>query len=100
MMELAVIGKSEFTTGFRLAGIRKIFDVADPKELEEKVKACLSDENVGIVVLHTDDVKKLSPGLQKTVDESVEPTFIAIGGREESGLRDKIKRAIGVDLWK
>jgi len=99
-MELAVIGKSEFTTGFRLAGIRKIFDVADSKDLEEKVKTCLSDENVGIVVLHTDDVKRLSAGLQKTVDESVEPTFIAIGGREESGLRDKIKRAIGVDLWK
>jgi V/A-type H+-transporting ATPase subunit F len=51
-------------------------------------------------VLHTDDVKKMSPAMQKTVDESVEPTFIAIGGREESGLREKIRRAIGVDLWK
>jgi V/A-type H+-transporting ATPase subunit F len=55
---------------------------------------------VGIVVLYADDVKGLPSGLQKTIDASVEPTFIAIGGREESSLRDKIKRAIGVDLWK
>ncbi len=100
MMEIAVIGKSDFTTGFRLAGVRKVYDVAGEKDLEEKVRACLNDDSVGIVVLHADDVKRLPTGLQKTVDESVEPTFIAIGGREESGLRDKIKRAIGVDLWK
>jgi V/A-type H+-transporting ATPase subunit F len=49
---------------------------------------------------NSDDLKNLPSGLQKTIDESVEPTFIAIGGREESGLREKIRRAIGVDLWK
>ncbi|WP_349256743.1 V-type ATP synthase subunit F [Methanocella sp.] len=99
-MEIAVIGKSDFTTGFRLAGVRKTYDVASDKDLEEKVRACMSDNSVGIVVLHADDAKRLPAALQKIVDESVEPTFIAIGGREESGLRDKIKRAIGVDLWK
>jgi V/A-type H+-transporting ATPase subunit F len=100
MMEIAVIGKSDFTMGFRLAGVRKAYDVADAKELEARVRDCLNDGEVGIVVLHADDVKKLPAALQKTVDESVEPTFIAIGGREEVGLREKIKRAIGVDLWK
>jgi V/A-type H+-transporting ATPase subunit F len=60
----------------------------------------MDDRNMGVIVLHADDVKKMSPAMQKTVDESVEPTFIAIGGSEESGLRDKIRRAIGVDLWK
>ena len=100
MMEIAVIGKSDFTMGFRLAGVRKTYDVANMKDLEDKIKQCLGDRDIGIVVLHADDLKNLSLPLQKTVDESVEPTFIAIGGREESGLRDKIKRAIGVDLWK
>jgi V/A-type H+/Na+-transporting ATPase subunit F len=99
-MEIAVIGKSDFTTGFRLAGIRKTYDVRDDKELEDHIKKCLSDDSIGIVVLFADDVGKLPQSMQKTIDESVEPTFIAIGGREESGLRDKIKRAIGVDLWK
>jgi V/A-type H+-transporting ATPase subunit F len=99
-MEIAVIGKSDFITGFRLAGVRKTYDVSGEKELEDQIKQCISDRNVGIVVLHADDLKKLPAGLQKTIDESIEPTFIAIGGHEESGLRDKIKRAIGVDLWK
>jgi V/A-type H+-transporting ATPase subunit F len=99
-MEIAVIGRSDFVVGFKLAGIRKTFDVQSDKELEEKVRQCMDDRNFGVIVLHTDDVKKMSPAMQKTVDESVEPTFIAIGGSEESGLRDKIRRAIGVDLWK
>ncbi len=99
-MEIAVIGKSDFVVGFRLAGVRKTFDVRDEKELEETVRKCMGDRNLGIIVLHADDIRKLPAGLQKSVDESVEPTFIAIGGREESGLREKIRRAIGVDLWK
>lgn len=99
-MDIAVIGKSEFVVGFRLAGIRKTFDVRDAKELEDRIRQCMSDRDLGVIVLHADDLKNLSPGMQKTVDESVEPTFIAIGGREESGLREKIRRAIGVDLWK
>ncbi len=99
-MEIAVIGKSDFVAGFRLAGVRKTFDVNGTKELEDLIHKCMSDRNLGIIVLHADDVKNLPSGLQKTIDESVEPTFIAIGGREESGLREKIRRAIGVDLWK
>lgn len=99
-MDIAVIGKNDFVIGFRLAGIRRTYSVSSDKELEDKIRQCMSDADVGIVVLHSDDVKKLPMALQSTIDESVEPTFIAIGGREETGLRDKIKRAIGVDLWK
>lgn len=99
-MDIAIIGKSDFVVGFRLAGIRKTYDVANDKELEERVRQCMDDRNIGIIVLHADDFKKMSPGMQRIVDESVEPTFIAIGGKEESGLREKIRRAIGVDLWK
>jgi V/A-type H+/Na+-transporting ATPase subunit F len=99
-MDIAIIGKSDFIVGFRLAGIRKTFDVKDDKELEERVRQCMDDRDIGIIVLHADDLRKLPAGMQKAVDESVEPTFIAIGGKEESGLREKIRRAIGVDLWK
>jgi V/A-type H+-transporting ATPase subunit F len=99
-MEIAVVGKSEFVAGFKLAGIRKTFDVKNDKDLEVTIRQCLTDSNLGIIVLHTDDIRKLPASLQKTLDESIEPTFIAIGGKEESGLREKVKRAIGVDLWK
>jgi len=43
----------------------------------------------------------LSPHIRQILDDSVEPTVIAIGGKGEStNLRDKIKQAVGVDLWK
>ncbi len=99
-MDIAVIGKGDFVVGFRLAGIRKTYEARSDKELEDRVRQCMADRSLGVIVLNADDMKKLPPGLQKAVDESVEPTFIAIGGREESGLREKIRRAIGVDLWK
>ncbi|MDD5474672.1 MAG: V-type ATP synthase subunit F [Candidatus Methanoperedens sp.] len=99
-MEIAVVGNSDFVIGFRLAGIRKTYD-ASPQELETRIQGLLNDKTVGILVIHNDDMKKLSPHMQKTLDDSVEPTVIAIGGTGEStNLRDKIKQAVGVDLWK
>ena len=99
-MEIAVVGSSDFVIGFRLAGIRKIYD-ATSSDIEAKIQSVLNDKNVGILIVHNDDMKMLSPQMQKTLDDSVEPTVIAIGGKGEStNLRDKIKQAVGVDLWK
>jgi V/A-type H+-transporting ATPase subunit F len=99
-MEIAVVGKSDFVIGFRLAGIRKTYD-ATSQDIEAKIQTVLNDKNVGILVIHSDDMKTLSPHMQQVLDDSVEPTVIAIGGKGEStNLRDKIKQAVGVDLWK
>jgi V/A-type H+/Na+-transporting ATPase subunit F len=100
-MELAVIGKSEFVTGFRLAGIRKVYETADTKALESAVKSVLDDKSVGIVVMHNDDISNLPEILKKNLNESVQPTVVALGGTGGSmSLREKIKQAVGVDLWK
>ena len=99
-MEIAVVGNSDFVLGFRLAGIRKTFD-ATSSDIESKIQNILNDKTVAILVIHNDDIKKLSLQMQKTLDDSVEPTIIGIGGKGEStNLRDKIKQAVGVDLWK
>lgn len=99
-MEIAVVGNSDFVIGFRLAGIRKIYD-ATPSDIEDRIRGVLNDKNVGILVVHNDDMEHLSPHMKQTLDDSVEPTVIAIGGKGEStNLRDKIKQAVGVDLWK
>jgi len=99
-MEIAVVGNSDFVIGFRLAGIRKIFD-ATSSDIESKIQSALNDKTVAILVVHDDDLRMLSPHMQQTLDDSVEPTVIAIGGKGEStNLRDKIKQAVGVDLWK
>jgi len=101
--EIAVIGSPEFTTGFRLAGVRKFADVpAEEKaeELDDAVEEMLTDDDVGIVVMHDDDMDHLSRGVRKSAETSVEPVLVTLGssGAGGGGLREQIKRAIGIDL--
>jgi V/A-type H+-transporting ATPase subunit F len=100
--EIAVIGSPEFTTGFRLAGVRKCENVPDDEKeesLDDAVEGVLDDDEVGIIVMHDDDMDHLSRGPRKAVETSVEPTLVTLGGGAGSGdLRGQIKRAIGIDL--
>jgi V/A-type H+-transporting ATPase subunit F len=100
-MEIAVIGNSEFILGFRLAGIRKTYAAENDEKLAENITSALQDSDVGILVLKSDDMERLPRKLKVTLENSVKPTVITIGG-EEGGisLREKIKRSVGVDLWK
>jgi len=100
-MEIAVIGNSEFILGFRLAGIRKTYTAENDEKLNECITSALSDGQVGILVLNSSDMERLPRRLRATLENSVKPTVIALGG-EEGGLsmREKIKRSVGVDLWK
>ena len=100
--EIAVVGSPEFTTGFRLAGVRTFEDVPDDdkdEELDDAVRNVLAAEDVGIVVMHDDDLSHLSRDVREAVEGSVEPVLVTLGGTAgSSGLRQKIKRAIGIDL--
>jgi V/A-type H+-transporting ATPase subunit F len=101
--EIAVVGSPEFTTGFRLAGVRKVENVPDedkPDALDDAVERTLADENVGIVVMHDDDLDHLSRRVRESVEGSIEPVLVTLGGEGagSGGLRDQIKRAIGIDL--
>ena len=100
--EIAVIGSPNFTTGFRLAGVRKCENVPDERKeaaLDDAVERVLADEEVGIIVMYDEDLEYLSRGPRKAVETSVEPTLVTLGGGAGSGgLREQIKRAIGIDL--
>jgi V/A-type H+-transporting ATPase subunit F len=100
--EIAVVGSPEFTTGFRLAGVRKFANVPDDQkdeQLDEAVEETMTDDDVGIVVMHDDDIDRLSRDVREEVETSVEPVVVTLGGGTGSGnLRQQIKRAIGIDL--
>ena len=100
-MEIAVIGSSEFIVGFRLAGIQKIYAAEDEEKLKKYIAQALDDENIGILVMNSSDIQKIPARLRTTLENSIRPTVIAIGG-EEGGMsmRERIKRSVGVDLWK
>ncbi|MFB6096662.1 MAG: V-type ATP synthase subunit F [Haloferacaceae archaeon] len=100
--EIAVVGSPDFTTGFRLAGVRKIENVPDEQKderLDEAVMRTLEDEDVGIIVMHDGDLDHLSRKPRDAVEGSIEPVLVTLGGGAGAGgLREQIKRAIGIDL--
>ena len=99
MSEIGVIGSQQFTLGFRLAGIRRIWDAEGEDDLERAVAAARRDDGVAILVMETSDLRKLSPRTRNELVSSVRPTMVAVGTEEDNSLREKIKQAVGVDLW-
>ena len=97
-MEFAVLGSEEFVLGFRLAGVRRVYAV-QPSELEDQLLKLIADSSVGILAMNSADMSKVSPNARKRALESISPVVIQVGG-EEGDLREKVKRAIGVDLYK
>ena len=58
------------------------------------------DEDVGIVVVDSAVLASLPDRLRSQLSGSVSPTVLGIGTDEDNTLRETIRRAIGVDLWK
>lgn len=81
-MEISVVGNSDFVTGFRLAGIRKVYET-DLTGVESAVRTVLEDKDVGILVMHNDDVSKLPESLKAALNASVQPTVVTLGGSGE-----------------
>jgi V/A-type H+/Na+-transporting ATPase subunit F len=100
-MEIAVIGSSEFVLGFRLAGIKKTLAAEGEERLKAAIQRAMDDPEVGILVLSTADFERIPVRLRTTLENSIRPTVVAIGSGEGGiSLREKIKRSVGVDLWK
>jgi V/A-type H+-transporting ATPase subunit F len=97
-VEIAVIGSEKFVVGFRLAGIKKVYAVS-PDNLLEKIVQVMDEPEVGILAVHTQDLERLPPQLRAKMMDSVDPVVIPVG-LEEGDMRDKIRRAMGIDLYK
>ena len=67
--------------------------------VDSAVNTALQDKDLGILVIHDKDWNTLDSSVRRKLSNSVKPTVIAIGSEVDEGLRDRIKTAIGVDLW-
>ena len=99
-MEIAFVGGSESVLVFNLAGVKKSYAANTEDEMVSKIGDVMADSSVGILVLKQSDYNKLPKRLQEQLSESIKPTMITIGTEQSTEMREKIKRAIGVDLWK
>ncbi len=98
-MELGVVGDGEFCLGFRLVGIQHVYEGDEDGNWEETVKKAMADDEVGILIIPSEIIPELHPATRQDIVSSVRPVVIPIGAVEESDLREKIKQAVGVDLW-
>lgn len=98
-MEIAVVGDDDFVLGYKLVGIRKTFPAGD-EEIESVVDGVLQDKGVGILIMSANSLGKVSAGARRRIMSSSHPVVISVGSEEEEDLREKVKKAIGVDLYK
>lgn len=97
-MDIAVIGNEDFVLGFRLAGVRRVFTTTE-ENYEATLLKAIDDKTIGILAADSSDLKFLKPHVRVKVMDCMQPVVVPIG-RDESDLREKVKRAIGVDLYK
>ena len=97
-MEIAVVGSDEFVVGFRLAGIKKVYGVP-PEKLEATILELMEKKDIGILAVHTADIERLPQNMKDKIMGSVDPVVIPVG-EEEGDMRDKVRRAMGIDLYK
>jgi len=97
-MEIAVVGNEEFVLGFRLAGLKHVF-VADESNYQTMIAKAMSDANIGILAVSAGDLNYLPHNVRSKVLDSIQPVVVPVGG-DESDLRERVKRVIGVDLYK
>lgn len=97
-MEIAVIGNEEFVLGFRLAGLRKVY-VATEENYEQRMLEAIENPDIGILAADGKDIQLLSYQVKQRVMDSIQPVVVPVGN-DQSDLREKVKRAIGVDLYK
>ena len=97
----AFSGNKDCVIRFQLVGVRKTYSDDTPEKLTETITRVLNDPEVGILVLQSADLEHIPRRLQVTSENSVKPTIVTIGGQEAGlSLRERIKRSVGVDLWK
>ncbi len=95
-MEMAIIGGEEFCLGFRLAGIKKIFETSEPREAISSVRA---DPEVGVVIFDEKLLKILDSDDKEALEDSLKPIYITLSTESsEDSLKKMIRKSIGVEL--
>lgn len=99
-MDIAVVGSADFTLGFQLAGINTLYNPEGEEDTTKVFRDLLTKKGVGIVVVDSAVLATLPERLRDRLSQSVTPTVLGIGPEEDTTLRETIRKAIGVDLWK
>jgi len=98
MMDIAVFGDRDFVQGFRLAGVKRIHERGQGA-IQEEMGKLIGDLSIGILIVSDNDVKGLPHAFKEALADNVRPVVIPVGKEDEGDIRERIKRAIGIDLY-
>ncbi len=104
MKKVVVITSPEAAHGFRLAGVEHIS--AAGEEVYEKIKKCLEDKELGLIILEEGLTKFLSEDFLSMLEKSQLPILAILPSPIRAGKKEEIedytlrliRRAIGYQL--
>lgn len=97
-MEIAVVGNDDFVTGFALAGVRHVFSAEN--SLDQQVEEALKNNEIGVLVMEENQFRTLNNRNKKILEKLVKPVLVLISAEGSSDIRERIKKSLGIDLWR
>lgn len=102
--QIAVLGDSSLATGFKLAGVQKLYHTTDDTEQTQKtLQELMNNKEIGIIIISEELLENIDWRLKRKVEDAAKPVVIAVPsnkGPMEQGesLAKLIKRALGFDI--
>ena len=69
-MEIAVVGSMDFTLGFQLAGVLRLYNPKNIEETASTMKDLLNQKEIGVIVIDNSDLVELPERLRIQLSES------------------------------
>ena len=92
------MGSPDFVVGFKLAGVRRVHETS-AETVEGIVQEVLNNREIGILIISSKDMERFPASLRSRLIDSTSPVVIPVG-LDKGDMRDKVRRAIGIDLYK
>ena len=102
-MEIGVVGDFDTVTGFRLAGVKKAYEVDDPGAAVERLKKLIKGDTGLIIITEKlaeqirDEIAVLTEGKAFPLIVEIQDKRGPIEGKVDP-IKALIKKAVGVDI--
>jgi len=104
--DVCCVGRKKFLVGFKLAGVKRCYELGDEEKmcegLKEKLEDLINDASVGLIIVEEKCFNMLEERDREKYESLPMPIVLPLGkkiGASET-LRRKIMETIGIDLFR
>jgi len=102
-LAIAVLGRSAFTLGFELSGVRVVVNTTslDAASTTGLLFDTLKRQDIGVLIIEDKTLAMLSAQDRTSVENYIRPVVVVLSetASDPASLRRQITRAIGVDVY-